>query len=186
MQNLREVSPTVYYNVPKGFEMLLPYLKEDEGLRVSLYFRLQSFCYAGAALAPHIRSEFDQLGLATVGERRADADFVWLDRDRPSALSTTDRARDQGVIGIPNPGVEIKLVPNAGKLEARVKSPSVTPGYWRQPALTEAAFDEEGYYRFGDALRFADRATPSAASSSTGASPKTSSSRPAPGSASGR
>ena len=74
----------------------------------------------------------------------------------PSALSVTERAREPGVVGIPNPGVEIKLVPNAGKLEARVKSPSVTPGYWREPELTEAAFDEEGYYKFGDALRFVD------------------------------
>ena len=78
----------------------------------------------------------------------------------PSALSTTDRARQPGVIGVPNPGVEIKLVPNTGKLEARVRSPSVTPGYWRQPALTKAAFDGEGYYQFGDALRFADESDP--------------------------
>jgi feruloyl-CoA synthase len=160
VQNLREVSPTVYYNVPRGFEMLLPYLKADEQLRRSLYFRLQSFCYAGAALAPHLRSEFDQLGLATVGEVAPMLTSFGSTETGPSALSTTDRARDQGVIGIPNPGVTIKLVPNAGKLEARVKSPSVTPGYWRQPALTEAAFDEEGYYRFGDALRFADESDP--------------------------
>ncbi len=160
VQNLREVSPTVYYNVPRGFEMLLPYLKEDEGLRRSLYFRLQSFCYAGAALAPHIRSEFDQLGLASVGEVVPMLTSFGSTETGPSALSTTDRARDQGVIGIPNPGVVIKLVPNAGKLEARVKSPSVMPGYWRQPGLSEAAFDEEGYYKFGDALRFADQSDP--------------------------
>ena len=78
----------------------------------------------------------------------------------PSAISVTERAREPGVIGIPNPGVEVKLVPNAGKLEARVKSPSVTPGYWREPRLTEAAFDEEGFYKFGDALRFADENDP--------------------------
>jgi len=78
----------------------------------------------------------------------------------PSAISVTERARDPGVVGIPNPGVELKLIPNAGKLEARVKSPSVTPGYWRQPELTEAAFDEEGFYRIGDALRFVDESDP--------------------------
>ena len=78
----------------------------------------------------------------------------------PSAISVTERARDPGVVGIPNPGVEVKLIPNAGKLEARVKSPSVTPGYWREPGLTEAAFDEEGFYKFGDALRFADENDP--------------------------
>jgi feruloyl-CoA synthase len=78
----------------------------------------------------------------------------------PSAISVTERARAPGVIGVPNSGVEVKLVPNAGKLEARVKSPSVTPGYWREPELTKAAFDDEGYYRFGDALRFVDENDP--------------------------
>ncbi len=160
VQNLREVSPTVYYNVPRGFEMLLPYLQADEQLRRSLYFRLQSFCYAGAALAPHIRDEFEELGLATVGEVAPMLTSFGSTETGPSALSTTDRARQPGVIGVPNPGVEIKLVPNTGKLEARVRSPSVTPGYWRQPALTKAAFDEEGYYQFGDALRFADESDP--------------------------
>jgi feruloyl-CoA synthase len=160
VQNLREVSPTVYYNVPRGFEMLLPYLQADEQLRRSLYFRLQSFCYAGAALAPHIRDEFEELGLATVGEVVPMLTSFGSTETGPSALSTTDRARQPGVIGVPNPGVEIKLVPNTGKLEARVRSPSVTPGYWRQPALTKAAFDEEGYYQFGDALRFADESDP--------------------------
>jgi feruloyl-CoA synthase len=160
VRNLREVSPTVYYNVPRGFEMLLPYLHADEQLRRSLYFRLQSFCYAGAALAPHIRGEFEQLGRATVGEVVPMLTSFGSTETGPSALSTTDRARQPGVIGVPNPGVEIKLVPNTGKLEARVRSPSVTPGYWRQPALTKAAFDEEGYYQFGDALRFADESDP--------------------------
>jgi feruloyl-CoA synthase len=160
VQNLREVSPTVYYNVPRGFEMLLPYLQADEQLRRSLFFRLQSFCYAGAALAPHIRDEFEELGLATVGEVVPMLTSFGSTETGPSALSTTDRARQPGVIGVPNPGVTIKLVPNTGKLEARVRSPSVTPGYWRQPALTKAAFDEEGYYQFGDALRFADESDP--------------------------
>ena len=92
----------------------------------------------------------------------------------------------QGVVGIPNPGVTIKLVPNAGKLEARVKSPSVTPGYWREPALTEAAFDEEGYYRFGDALRFADESDPERGFVFDGRITEDFKLRRAPGSASGR
>ena len=160
VENLREVSPTVYYNVPRGFEMLLPYLQVDEQLRRSLFFRLQSFCYAGAALAPHIRDEYEKLGLQTVGQVAPMLTSFGSTETGPSALSTTDRARQPGVIGVPNPGVEIKLVPNAGKLEARVRSASVTPGYWRQPALTKKAFDEEGYYQFGDALRFADESDP--------------------------
>ena len=160
VRNLREISPTVYYNVPRGFEMLLPYLQADRELRLSLFSRLQAFCYAGAALSPHVRVEFERLGLETVGEVVPMLTSFGSTETGPSAISVTDRAREPGVVGIPNPGVEVKLVPNAGKLEARLKSPSITPGYWRQPELTKAAFDEEGYYLVGDALRFADERDP--------------------------
>ena len=156
VRNLREISPTVYYNVPRGFEMLLPYLQADRELRRTLFARLQAFCYAGAALSPHVREGYERLGLETVGEIVPMLTSFGSTETGPSAISVTERARDPGVVGIPNPGVEVKLVPNAGKLEARVKSPSITPGYWREPELTEAAFDEEGYYKFGDALRFVD------------------------------
>src|SRR5579863_7969108 len=160
VRNLREISPTIYYNVPRGFEMLLPYLQADRELRRSLFARLQAFCYAGAALAPHVRAGYERLGLEAVGEIVPMVTSFGSTETGPSAISVTERARDPGVIGVPNPGVEVKLVPNAGKLEARVKSPSVTPGYWREPRLTEAAFDEEGFYKFGDALRFADATNP--------------------------
>jgi feruloyl-CoA synthase len=160
VRNLREISPTVYYNVPRGFEMLLPYLEADPALRQSLFARLQAFCYAGAALAPHVREGYERLGRETVGEIVPMVTSFGSTETGPSAISVTERAREPGVVGIPNPGVEIKLVPSAGKLEARVKSPSVTPGYWREPELTEAAFDEEGFYKIGDALRFADANDP--------------------------
>ena len=159
-RNLREISPTVYYNVPRGFEMLLPYLQADEALRRSLFARLQAFCYAGAALSPYVRESYERLGLETIGEIVPMLTSFGSTETGPSAISVTERARAPGVIGVPNSGVEVKLVPNAGKLEARVKSPSVTPGYWREPELTKAAFDDEGYYRFGDALRFVDENDP--------------------------
>jgi feruloyl-CoA synthase len=160
VRNLREVSPTVYYNVPKGFEMLLPYLQADEALRESLFARLQSFVYAGAALPPHVREELERLGRETVGEPIPILTSLGSTETGPSAISVTARACEPGVVGVPNPGVEVKLVPNGEKLEARLKSPSITPGYWRQPELTKAAFDEEGYYKLGDALRFADEKDP--------------------------
>src|SRR5271166_6393995 len=160
VRNLREVSPTVYYNVPKGFEMLLPYLQADEQLRRSLFARLQSFVYAGAALSPHVREELERLGRETIGEAVPILTSLGSTETGPSAISVTEKAREPGVVGIPNPGVELKLVPNGDKLEARLKSPSITPGYWRQPELTRAAFDDEGYYRLGDALRFADQGRP--------------------------
>jgi feruloyl-CoA synthase len=159
-RNLREVSPTVYYNVPRGFEMLLPHLQADEALRRSLFARLQAFCYAGAALSPYVRESYERLGLETVGEIVPMLTSFGSTETGPSAISVTERARAPGVIGVPNSGVEVKLVRNAGKLEARVKSPSVTPGYWREPELTKAAFDDEGYYKFGDALRFVDENDP--------------------------
>jgi feruloyl-CoA synthase len=160
VRNLREISPTVYYNVPRGFDMLLPFLQADRELRLKLFSRLQAFCYAGAALSPYVREEFERLGLETAGEVVPMLTSFGSTETGPSAISVTERARDPGVIGIPNPGVELKLVPNAGKLEARVKSPSVTPRYWRQPELTAAAFDEERFYRIGDALRFVDESDP--------------------------
>jgi feruloyl-CoA synthase len=158
--NLREISPTVYYNVPRGFEMLLPYLQADRELRAKLFSRLQAFCYAGAALSPYVREEFERLGLAAVGEVVPMLTSFGSTETGPSAISVTERAREPGVVGIPNPGVVVKLVPNGGKLEARVKSPSITPGYWRQPELTAGVFDDEGYYKFGDALRFVDDSDP--------------------------
>ncbi len=159
-RNLREVSPTVYYNVPKGFEMLLPYVQSDKQLRQTLFAKLQAFVYAGAALPPHVREEYEQLGRETIGEAVPMLTSFGSTETGPSAISVTARACEPGVIGIPNPGVEVKLAPNGDKLEARLKSPSITPGYWRQPALTAAAFDEEGYYKIGDALRFADENDP--------------------------
>jgi feruloyl-CoA synthase len=140
--------------------MLLPYLEADRELRRSLFARLQAFCYAGAALSPYVRESYERLGLETIGEIVPMVTSFGSTETGPSAISVTERARDPGVIGVPNPGVEVKLVPNAGKLEARFRSPSITPGYWREPRLTEAAFDEEGFYKIGDALRFVDDNAP--------------------------
>ena len=160
VRNLKDVSPTIYYNVPKGFEMLLPYVQSDAALRKSLFADLQSFVYAGAALSPHVREEFERLGLETVGHVVPILTSLGSTETGPSALSVTEKACAPGVIGIPNHGVELKLIPNGDKLEARLKSPSITPGYWRSPDLTRDAFDEEGYYKLGDALKFFDENDP--------------------------
>ena len=127
VKNLKEISPTIYYNVPKGFEMLLPFAQEDEAVRRGLFARLQSFCYAGAALSPYLRAEYERLGLETTGVAIPMLTSFGSTETGPSALSLSAKSCKPSVIGIPNPGVEIKLIPNAGKLEARVKSPSVTP-----------------------------------------------------------
>ena len=103
VRNLREVSPTIYYNVPKGFEMLLPYLQQDEALRRSLFARLQSFVYAGAALPPHVREELERLGRETVGEAIPILTSLGSTETGPSAISVTERACAPGVVGIPDP-----------------------------------------------------------------------------------
>ena len=160
VRNLREVAPTVYFNVPKGFEMLLPYLRAEPELRRSLFSRLQCFFYAGAALPPHVTAEIEKIGVDTTGARIPMITSLGSTETAPSATSVNAKARAPGVIGIPNAGVEMKLVPNAGKLEVRIKGPLITPGYWREPELTKAAFDEDGYYLLGDAFRFADEKDP--------------------------
>ncbi len=160
VRNLREISPTVYFNVPKGFEMLLPYLKAEPALRRSLFARLQCLFYAGAALSPHVAAEYERIAIEETGEKIRMVTSLGSTETAPSALSVTDKAIGPGVIGIPNVGVEMKLVPNAGKLEGRLKGPLITPGYWRQPELTAAAFDAEGFYLLGDAFRFEDDNAP--------------------------
>ena len=107
-----------------------------------------------------MREEFERLGRETVGHVVPMLTSLGSTETGPSAISVTEKACAPGVVGVPNPGVELKLVPNGDKLEARLKSPSITPGYWRQPELTKAAFDDEGYYKLGDALKFFDESDP--------------------------
>ena len=160
VRNLREVAPTIYLNVPKGFEMLLPYFRSDAALRQNFFSRLKVLFYAGAALQQYVWDELQQLAVATTGERIIFLSSLGSTETAPAALSRTWESDKPGNIGLPLPGVELKLVPAAGKLEALLKGPNITPGYWRRPDLTAQAFDEEGYYRIGDALKFVDPADP--------------------------
>jgi feruloyl-CoA synthase len=156
VRNLREVGPTIYLNVPKGFEMLLPYLRSDTALRERFFSRLKVLFYAGASLAQHVRDELQELAVATTGERIIFLSSLGSTETAPAALACTFESERTGNIGLPLPGVELKLVPRDGKFEARLKGPNITPGYWRSPALTAEAFDDEGFYKIGDALKFAD------------------------------
>jgi len=160
VRNLRDVGPTIYLNVPKGFEMLLPYLRSDAGLRQRFFSRLKVLFYAGASLAQHVRDELQELAIATTGERIIFLSSLGSTDTAPAALACTFESERTGNIGLPLPGVELKLVPRDEKFEARLRGPNITPGYWRSPALTEEAFDDEGFYKIGDALKFADPADP--------------------------
>jgi feruloyl-CoA synthase len=156
VRNLREVAPTIYFNVPRGYEALLPFLRDDAQLRKTFFSRLGLLQYAAAVLPQPILRAYEDLAVQSCGER-----ILWITgygatETAPAAMFTNRGALRAGSVGLPVDGVEMKLAPAAGKLEARFRGPSITPGYWRQPELTRAAFDEEGYYRTGDAMRFVD------------------------------
>jgi feruloyl-CoA synthase len=161
VRNLREVGPTIYFNVPRGYEALLPHLREDEVLRRTFFGRLGLLQYAAAVLPQPVWKAYEELAVQTCGER-----ILWITgygatETAPFLMSTNRGAARAGTVGLPVDGVEMKLAPVNDKLEARFRGPNITPGYWRDPDLTRAAFDEEGYYRTGDALRFLDAEDPS-------------------------
>ena len=156
VRNLREISPTVYFNVPKGYESLLPYLREDKALRAKFFQRLHAMFFSGAALSPFVWNSLDELAVQETGCRVPMLTGLGATETAPFFMSVKPATSRSGHVGLPVPGNDAKLVPVNGKLEVRAKGPNVTPGYWRQPELTAAAFDEEGFYRFGDALKPAD------------------------------
>ena len=156
VKNLREIAPTWYFTVPKGYEALLPYLRKDAELRRNFFSRLKLFWFAGAGIAQHVFDEIQHLAVETCGERILFLTGFGSTETAPFALARTWHAENAANMGLPGAGMDLKLVPNEGKLEARVRGPNITPGYWRQPEFTEKAFDQEGFYRLGDAFKFAD------------------------------
>jgi feruloyl-CoA synthase len=166
VKNLREVKPNFYFNVPRGFDMLLPYLEGDEATARDVFARLEGVFYAGAALPQSVWERLE--GVARRVRTGPDARPVWFTSSwgatetAPAVTSVHWRIGRAGCIGAPLPGIELKLVPNAGKLEMRVRGPTVFPGYRNAPELTAKAFDEDGFYRIGDAGKLVDEADPSA------------------------
>jgi feruloyl-CoA synthase len=156
VKNLAEISPTIYFNVPRGYDLLLPYLERDEKLRHNFFRELDVLFYAAAALPQNLWDRLKKLG----GERLAMLSAWGSTETSPLATSVHFRMERPGVIGLPVAGCELKLVPAAGKLEVRVRGPNVMPGYYKRQDLTAAAFDDEGYYRIGDAVKFADSDEP--------------------------
>jgi feruloyl-CoA synthase len=158
--NLGDGALTVYFNVPRGYDMLIAAMRSDAQLRANFFSRLQLIFYAAAALPQHLWEALESASLETLGRKVPMVSSWGLTETAPAATSCHFQAERSGVIGIPLPGCELKLVPNGDKLEARVRGPNVTPGYWKRPDLTAQSFDEEGYYRTGDAMRFVDAAQP--------------------------
>jgi feruloyl-CoA synthase len=156
VRNLAEISPTVYFNVPKGHESLLPYLRDDKALRAKFFHRLHAMFFSGAALSPYVWNSLDELAVQEKGFRVPMLTGLGATETAPFFMSVTPVTSRSGHVGLPVSGNDAKLVPDNGKLEVRARGPNVTPGYWRQPELTAGAFDEEGFYKFGDALRPVD------------------------------
>jgi feruloyl-CoA synthase len=162
VRNLTEVAPTIYFNVPAGYGALLPFLERDAGLRARFFERLELIFYAAAALPQDLWTRLEAVAIAERGEPVRMTSSWGLTETSPLATSAHFPIDRAGVIGVPVPGVEIKLAPVEGKLEMRVKGPNVTRGYLAQPDLTAKAFDEDGWYRTGDAGKLQDPEDPNA------------------------
>jgi len=160
LRNLREISPTVYFNVPKGFEEIAAAMERDDVLRETLFKRLRAFFFAGAGLSQAVWDQLDRLAERTLGERIRMITGLGMTETAPSSMFAVGTDLCSGHIGLPIPGVEVRLVPLQGKTEIRFRGPNVMPGYWRAPQLTAEAFDDEGFYRTGDAVKFIDPNAP--------------------------
>jgi feruloyl-CoA synthase len=155
LAKLREVSPTMYFGVPAGYAMLLDHLERDADLAAHFLRELDLLFYAGAALPQSSWDRLEALCDRILGRRLPMLSGWGTTETAPMATLVQERIPRAGNVGIPGPGTEIKLVPNGDRLEIRVRGPNVTPGYWRRPDLTRALFDEDGFYRPGDAARLA-------------------------------
>jgi feruloyl-CoA synthase len=161
VRNLRAVKPNFFFNVPRGFDMLLPYLEQDDAFARDFFERLEGVFYAGAALPQSLWERLEDVARRVRPDRPLWFTSSWgATETAPAVTSVHWRIERAGCIGLPLPGVELKFVPNGGKLEMRVRGPNVFPGYRDAPELTAQAFDEDGYYRIGDAGQLVDDAHP--------------------------
>ncbi|PJI99621.1 trans-feruloyl-CoA synthase [Acidovorax sp. 69] len=156
LRNLREIAPTVYFNVPTGFEMIADAMKTDAQLRANLLSRVRMFFYSGAGLAQPVWDSLHATQEAALGERIVMATGLGMTESAPSAMFVNSPDVRSGHIGAPVPGMVLKLVDVDGKTEVRYRGPNVTPGYWRSDAATRDAFDDEGYLCTGDAVKWID------------------------------
>ncbi|SDP36519.1 trans-feruloyl-CoA synthase [Rhodoferax sp. OV413] len=156
IRNLREIAPTVYFNVPTGFEVLAEAMQTDDLLRKKLLSRVKMFFFAAAALSQPIWDSLFASAEREVGERIVMNTGLGMTEGTPFCIAVNSPNVKAGYIGVPTPGLELKLVPTDGKTEVRYRGPNITPGYWRNPEATKESFDEEGFYCSGDAVQWID------------------------------
>lgn len=160
LRNLREIAPTVYFNVPTGFEAIANAMKTDDVLRKRLLGGVRMFFYAGAALAQPVWDTLHAVQEQEIGERIVMGTGLGMTESGPFGIFITRPEVKSGDLGLPAPGLELKLVPSGDKTEVRYRGPNITPGYWRSPEATAEAFDEEGFFCTGDAVTWIDPAQP--------------------------
>ena len=158
LRNLREIAPTVYFNVPTGFEAIANAMKTDDALRRNLLSRVQMFFYAGAALAQPIWDSLYASAEQEIHQRIVMTTGLGMTESAPFGLFVTSPNVKAGDLGVPTPGLQLKLVPTNGKTEVRYKGPNISLGYWRAPEATAKAFDDEGFFCTGDAVKWIDEA----------------------------
>jgi len=156
LRNLREIAPTVYFNVPTGFEAIANAMKTDDLLRKTLLSKVRMFFYAGAALAQPVWDSLFESEEREVGERIVMGTGLGMTESGPFGIFVTSPNVMAGDLGLPTPDLELKLVDTDGKTEVRYRGPNITPGYWRMPAESADAFDEEGFFKTGDAVKWID------------------------------
>jgi feruloyl-CoA synthase len=162
LELLRRVAPTIYFNVPRGYELLIPHLESDRTFREHFFRRLKFLWYAAASMQPATWFDLERLAVEAVGHRILTVTGLGMTETAPIALFGNVQASGPGVVGIPVPGVELKLIPHDDSFEVRYRGPNVTPGYWRDAKATEAAFDEQGFFCSGDLLSLIDPERPKA------------------------
>ena len=160
LRNLREIAPTIYFNVPKGFEEIANALEHDAQLRETFLSRVRMFFFSGAGLSQPVWDKLDRIAEQHAGERVRMLTGLGMTETAPFAICANAHDVKSGHIGLPAPGVELKLVPHGDKVEVRYRGPNVTPGYWRAPEQSAESFDDEGFYRSGDAVKPMDTAEP--------------------------
>jgi len=162
LELLRRVSPTIYFNVPKGFDLLIPHLEADRTFREHFFRQIKFIWYAAASMQPSTWMALERLAVEATGHRILTVSGLGMTETSPIALFGNLYATGPGVVGVPVPGMDLKLVPHGENFEAWYRGPNITPGYWRDAGATGAAFDEDGFFKSGDLLSFVDPLQPKA------------------------
>lgn len=156
LRNLKDISPTTFSTVPVAYSFLVDELERDPELCKTFFAKLKFLSYGGAALSQDLADRLQKVSIATTGKRMAFSSGYGATETAPLVMRVHWNTDVTGLLGLPIPGSEIKLTPVGSKYEVRVRGDYVTPGYYKRPDLTEAAFDEEGFYCLGDGAKFAD------------------------------